>query len=146
MSEDGFDISELEDFEKQLLEARDDFPKVTEKFMRSEAGKLRNRMVKRAKTELKEDTGTYIKGFKKGKKVYEYGDVKFNVRAYNSAPYAYQIEHGHRIVGHRPDRIDTGKKSKAYHIVENAGLEFRTQFYKDVETILIKKIKEEVEK
>ena len=140
-----FDISELDVYAESMIEfASNNFPKVTERFMKSEATKLKNKAKRSAKGKLKsQPTGNYVKGFKAGKKVYEYGDVKYNVRVYNSAPHAHLIEYGHNLV-------TPGGTIKGFvpgrHILENSVIAYQESFSQNIENRLIEKIKEELEK
>ena len=127
----GFDVRELNEYSLKLLKlAEKTMPKECNKFMKNEASKLNSKAKNKARKEVKKKTGNYMKGFKKGKKVYEYGDTKYNIRVYNSAPHAHLIEYGHEIVGH-----ETGKEKSGYvkgkFVLENASREFEGQFEKD---------------
>lgn len=130
--EDGFKVDELDQFTLKLIKLADKtMPKEINKFMKNEANKLNSRAKKKARKEVKKDTGNYMKGFKKGKKVYEYGDTKYNIRVYNSAPHAHLIEYGHEIVGHKPNKKQSGYV-KGKFILENASKEFEKDFVKDI--------------
>ena len=144
----GFDISALDEYAESMLDyATKEFPKVTERFMKSEATKLKNKAKRKAKSSLKsQPTGNYVDGFKAGKKVYEYGDTKYNIRVYNGAPHAHLIEYGHRMVGHKPNKTFNGLYVRGYHPIENANIEFQPTFYKDVETDLVGMVEEELGK
>lgn len=127
----GFDIKELDEYSIKLLKlAEKTMPKECNKFMKIEANKLNSKAKKKARQTVKKDTGNYMKGFKKGKRVYEYGDTKYNIRVYNGAPHAHLIEYGHEIVGHKPDKKQSGYV-KGKFILENASKEFEGDFAKD---------------
>lgn len=145
---DGFDVSQLTDFGQQILEvATQDMPKVTEKFMRSEANKLKNKAKRDAKKVLKshkaEKGKGYLERMKAGKKVYDSGDAKYNILVYNSAPHAHLIEEGHNMVTHDGKKVGfvPGK-----HILENAAIGFEKQFLKHIENNLAKDVIKEMEK
>jgi hypothetical protein len=127
----GFDIKELDEYSIKLLKlAEKTMPKECNKFMKIEANKLNSKAKNKARKEIKKKTGNYMKGFKRGKKIYEYGDVKYNIRVYNNAPHAHLIEYGHEIVGHKPDKKQSGYV-KGKFILENASKEFENDFAKD---------------
>lgn len=145
---DGFDVSQLTDFGQQILEvATRDMPEVTEKFMRSEANKLKNKAKRDAKKVLKshkaEKGKGYLERMKAGKKVYDSGDAKYNVLVYNSASHAHLIEEGHNMVTHDRKKVGfvPGK-----HILENAAISFEKQFLKHIENNLAKAVIKEMEK
>ena len=148
MNGHGFDVSQLTDFGQEILEvATKDMPKLTERFMKSEAQRLRNKAKKKARTELKshkaKEGKSYIERMKAGKKVYAYGDAKYNVMVYNTAPHAHLIEDGHKMVTHKGEIIGfvPGK-----HILENSTIAFEETFLKDIETKLASKVIKEMEK
>ncbi len=142
MAESGFDVRELDEYTLKLIKlAEKTMPKECNKFMKQEGSKLNSKAKKKARKEVKKKTGNYMKGFKKGKKVYEYGDTKYNIRVYNNAPHAHLIEYGHNIVGHKPDEKQSGY-AKGKFVLENASKEFEKDFVKDtydlVDTLLDK--------
>lgn len=144
MSRNGLDVSELTDFGQEIVEiATKEMPKVTQSFLRSEATKLKNRAVRKAKKETKTHTGNYINGFKSGKKVYPHGEYRYNIMVQNSAPHAHLIEHGHDMVNRAGQKVGTvpGK-----HILENSAIEFENVFSKDIETKLASKVIKEMER
>lgn len=108
--ESGFDISELTEFAQQMVYmAKQQFPEETKKFMKTEARKLRLKMSKRARGEVKRKTGNYPKGFKAGRKVYEYDGDDYNILVYNSAPHAHLLEHGHILTTHGTEEKPLGR-------------------------------------
>lgn len=152
-----FNADELEDLQDTLAECVDMFPKVTVKFMKSQAVKAKNLGIKIAKRELNTrgkaldrngrktyQKGSYLKGMKNGKIVYEWNDAEYNIRVYNSAPHAHLIEYGHRIVTH--DGRDTGKRTRGFNILEKTGAEYSGKFEQEVETVLASKLIEELYK
>lgn len=138
-----FDVSELTDYGKQILEtATKEMPKIAKSFLKGEANHLKNKAKKKARTELKEKTGNYIEGFNTGK-VYPYGDTEYNIQVKNTARHAHLIEEGHDMVTHDGRKVGfvPGK-----HILENTAIEFEETFARDIENKLAKKVIKELEK
>ena len=143
MSKSVLDITELSDFGQEILKtATTEMPKIAKSFLKGEANQLRNKAKKKARKELKEKTGNYIKGFTTGK-VYPYGDTEYNIQVKNTAPHAHLIEEGHDMVTHDGRKVGfvPGK-----HILENSAIEFESTFAKDIENKLAKKVIKELEK
>lgn len=143
MSKSVLDITELSDFGQEILKtATTEMPKIAKSFLKGEANQLRNKAKKKARKELKEKTGYYIKGFTTGK-VYPYGDTEYNIQVKNTAPHAHLIEEGHDMVTHDGRKVGfvPGK-----HILENSAIEFEETFAKDIENKLAKKVIKELEK
>lgn len=136
--ENGFDVDHLDEFTLKLLKlAKKTMPKECNKFMKVEASKLNSKTKKKAKKEVKKNTGNYLKGFKRGKKVYDYEDVKYNIRVYNSSPHAHLIEYGHEVVkgGKHSNKGNKGGKKvgfvKGKYILDKSSREFENEFGKD---------------
>lgn len=111
-------------------------------FMRKEAQKERRRMISAAKRKVKKLTGNYLKGFKSGKKVYQWIDADYTVRVYNDAPHAHLIENGHRLIlGGKFIKWVPGK-----HVMEDAHQQFESEYAEDVEDDLADFICKELEK
>lgn len=143
MSKSVLDITELSDFGQEILKtATTEMPKIAKSFLKGEANQLRNKAKKKARKELKEKTGNYIKGFTTGK-VYPYGDTEYNIQVKNTAPHAHLIEEGHDMVTHDGRKVGfvPGK-----HILENSAIEFESTFAKDIENKLAQKVIKELEK
>ena len=143
MSKSVLDITELSDFGQEILKtATTEMPKIAKSFLKGEANQLRNKAKKKARKELKEKTGNYIKGFTTGK-VYPYGDTEYNIQVKNTAPHAQLIEEGHDMVTHDGRKVGfvPGK-----HILENSAIELEETFAKDIENKLAKKVIKELEK
>lgn len=142
-----FDTTELDEFTKDLFSlAREKLPREALKFMRQEQGKLRTRTRKKAKSKVHKKTGNLFRNIERSKaynnddgdtigKVYIRGGKK-------GAPHAHLIEEGHRIVGHLPDKKDTGERANAYKIMEEARNEFEPVFTKDCEEFVDKMLRE----
>lgn len=141
--EDSFDTHELDDFAKDLLDlAQDKLPKESKKYLKKEANKLKTKMKKKAKEVGIPDKGNtnFYNKFKAGK-VYNY-QGEMSVRAYNSSPVAHLLENGHKMIGHKPDKKDTGKFVKGYAYTEKAYQDFKNPYYSDTEDWIDKMLKE----
>lgn len=129
----GFDITELFDFETELLNLADDTPKEAKKMLRKEGTKLKNKTVKNAKSKVKVKTGAYVKGIKRGK-VYKYrGNDALSVRVYGASPHAHLIEHGHRQV--TADGKEVGFV-EGKHVFEDTAKDFEKEYYDDIDQFL----------
>lgn len=133
MASDGFDIQELDNYTRNLLNlAEKKMPKESRKFLIKEAAKLRVKTRAKANSTIRKKTGNYMKGFKRGK-VYKYQGKELAVRVYNSSPHAHLIEHGHRQYNSRG--AETGF-TPGKHILEEATKEFQNTFYDDCENFI----------
>lgn len=133
---DGFDITELDDFEKRLLRlANEKMPKESKKFLRNEGTKLRKLTLKKAKSKIKKKTGNLFKGIKRGK-VYTFkGNGGLSIRVYGGKP-AYHIhllEYGHRKI--TKDGKEIGFV-QGEHFFEEAAKEFERVHYTDMQKFL----------
>ncbi|MGL6063761.1 MAG: HK97 gp10 family phage protein [Fusobacteriaceae bacterium] len=123
----------LENLSKQLLNMAMEINKGKEakNFLKKESNKLKAKTLSRAKSEVKNKTGIYLKSIKSGKP-YEYeGDLA--VRTYSTAPHAHLIEYGH-IVKSR-DGKEHGFK-KGHYIFENSAKDFEKTFEDDIENFI----------
>ncbi|GIP17767.1 hypothetical protein J40TS1_34090 [Paenibacillus montaniterrae] len=126
-----FDLRELDDFAKDMLEfAERTVPRETRRFLMREGNKLKNLTIKRAKLEVKQYTGNYIKGIKRGKVYIFAGDQ--SIRVYNSAPHAHLIEDGHRIIRNGKE-VGFARGKKVFQQTEK---EFEAQYVKDAEQFI----------
>ncbi len=142
-----FDTTELDDFTKDLLSlARQKMPQEALKFMRTEQGKLRTRTRQKARSKVHKKTGNLFKNIDRSKAYNNDGGEtlgKVYIRGgKGGAPHAPLIEDSHRIVGHAPGKKDTGKKSKAFKIMEEARKEFEPVFTQDCEDFVDRMLKE----
>jgi hypothetical protein len=133
---DGFDISELTSFEKNLLKlAHKTMPKESKKFLKEEGKKLRKLTLGIAKQRVKKDKGNLFKGIKSGK-VYTFkGNGGLSIRVYGGKP-AYHIhllEYGHKLVS--KDGKELGFV-KGEHFFEDAAKEFPATHYNDLQKFL----------
>lgn len=128
---DGFDIKELEYYEKKLISlASKKMPRECKKFMRAEGRQLKRFTLRNAKATVKKKSGRYFKSIKSGK-VYKYsGNGAWAVRVYSYDPKAHLLENGHRIVT-RGKKIEKGF-AKGHKIFEKSRQEFQETFYNDV--------------
>ena len=136
MASKVFDVSELEDFARQMGKNADKFRKQQKPFLRKEGNKLKTKTVRGAKV-LGKKTGNYLKSIKRGK-VYEYDGAQA-VRVYSTAPHAHLIEDGHRMVSH--DGRELGFVP-GMHIFEVSGKDFQPEFLADIDEMLDEVVKE----
>lgn len=145
MAVDGFDITELEEFNSQLVHlGMVQFPKETKTFLRKEATKV-NRMARKSyKSETKKHTGNLLSGLTRGKP-YIYNGDEYQIRAKNTAPHAHLIEYGHRLTKMPVTNsagellyIDTRseKRVEGKHVMGKAYNEFKPIFPNDVEVYI----------
>ena len=138
------DISELNEYAEGMIEfGVNEMPNVAKKFMRKEATKLRKKAADKTKAVVGKKTGNLYKRIKKGKTVYAWGDAQYNIRVYNGAPHAHLIEYGHNMVTHDGKLVGfvPGK-----HILENSALAYQPNFQKNIESKLIEKVEEALDK
>ena len=126
MSDDGFDISSLTNFEKDLMKfANDTMPKESKKFLRDTGTKLKTATLSNAKSKVKKCSGDYFKSIKRGK-VYKYNSDELAIRCYSNDPKAHLLENGHRQT--TKDGVEIGWVD-GYHIFEQAEKEFEGTYY-----------------
>ena len=138
------DISELNEYAEGMIEfGVNEMPNVAKKFMRKEATKLRKKAADKTKAVVGKKTGNLYKRIKKGKTVYAWGDAQYNIRVYNGAPHAHLIEYGHNMVTPSGQTVGfvPGK-----HILENSALAYQPNFQKNIESKLIEKVEEALDK
>jgi hypothetical protein len=130
---DGFDITELTNYEKKMIMlANEKMPKESKKFLKTEGGKLRKLTLQKAKQSVKKGQGNLFKGIKVGK-VYIYkGNGGQSIRVYGGKPayHMHLLEHGHRQVTEDGKEIGFVKGS---HFFEAAAKEFEEQYHSDVQ-------------
>lgn len=135
MASKVFDASELDDYAGALMRLAKDFPKTEKQFMRKEGQKLKNKVVRQAKT-VGVKTGKYKQSIKRGK-VYRYqGDV-MAIRVYSAAHHAHLIEDGHKIVTHSGTEVGF---APGQHVFELAGKAFEPQYNADIDAMLDKEV------
>lgn len=134
---DGFDFSELTDFEEELLDLAKEFEngKEAKKFLRKSGTKLKNRTIKVAKARVKKKTGNLFKGITRGKPYKYHVDDSMAVRVYPARPanHAHLLNDGHRIVD------KNGKEhgfAKGYHFFEGGADMYEEEYYKDTEDFI----------
>ena len=151
---DGFDVTELTKFEKQLLDvAQVKMPKEIRKFMRDEGNLLKKKTKAEANQLVKKGTGdeppSYHKSIKRGK-VYVYkGNGGMAVRVISSDPKAHLLEYGHRQVVN-PGKGSGGGKGvipgkgigkevgfvPGLHVFEKAAKGFDSEFKEDAQQFI----------
>lgn len=106
--------------------------KEVKKFLKKEAKQLKKKTVDTAKTRVRKQTGSYLKGIKDGK-LYEF-EGSYACRVYSGVPHAHLIEEGHRIV--------KGKKGgelgrvRGKFIFRDTAVAFTKEFEKDSEEMI----------
>ncbi|MEG3040894.1 MAG: HK97 gp10 family phage protein [Clostridium sp.] len=132
---DGFDISELTDFEEKLMKlANDKMPKESKKFLKKEGKSLlQETQAEAIFSGIKHKDHKYYNSIKQGK-VYKYrGSGAFAIRVYSSAPHAHLIEDGHRMVTH--DGKEVGFV-KGFRVFDNAEKSFTSKYYNDCQKFI----------
>lgn len=142
--EDGFDLSELSDFSRHLLDlAQDRFPAETKQFLRKQGSELN----KQTKTLAKERVGKkgkgsgdkpadkrYLAGFKRGKAYKHEASNSFAIRVYNTRPHAHLIEYGHVMLDHDQKPVQHGERFvKGKFVLRDASQAFAAQFEANLE-------------
>ena len=95
MARDGIDLSELMDFADRLDGSGQSMEKRERKFLQQQGNKLRRKTKAQARLSgIKQHTGNYMKGIKRGK-VWKKSDGAQAVRVYSNAPHAHLVEDGH---------------------------------------------------
>jgi len=132
----GFDIRELTQFQKELLDlATKKMPKESKQFLRKEGTKLKKLTLKTAKSKVKKKKGNLFKGIKRGK-VYTYkGNGALSIRVFGGKPayHAGILNDGHRQV------TKSGKEVgfvEGKHFFEDAAREFEETYYNDTQEFI----------
>ena len=132
MRDAEFDLSDLDDLTIDLLDvANRKLPVESKRFIRNEQGKLKTRVKRKTKSKTNRKTGKLYDSVDRSK-TYQVDGITTG-KVYNKARHAHLIEEPHRIVGHLPEKKDTGKKSRAFKIMEESQKEFKPKFESDVE-------------
>jgi len=133
----GFDFSELTDFEEELLSLAQELDKGkhAKVFLRKSGNKLRKATLKDAKAKVKKDTGNLFKGIARGKPYKYRVDNSMAVRVYAGRPanHAHLLNDGHRIVD------KNGKEhgfAKGLHFFESGADMYEGEYYKDTQDFL----------
>lgn len=134
---DGFDFSELTNFEEDLLDLAKDLDKGkhAKKFLRNSGNKLKRRTVNIAKSKVNKKTGNLIKGIKRGKPYKYYVDGSMAVRVYAGSPafHAHLLNNGHRIVD------KNGKEhgfAKGHHFFEGGATVYEKEYHEDTQKFI----------
>ncbi len=141
MADVEFDIDELEEYTKQLVNiASKKLPKETKKFLRKEGSKLQRKTKQRAKRDIEKSSGdkkSYVNSIKRGKP-YKYIGDEDAVRVFSMAPHAHLIELGHvKVVGGKRGKggCEVGYVRGKY-IFRKTAEEFEKTFYDDTEKFI----------
>lgn len=134
-------IEGLTDFQEDLLRTAYETPKATASIMRKVGNKAKKKVSKRARRDVKKDTGNYHKKWKRGK-VFEGENGEMVVRVINSSPHAHLIEDGHVIKNEKGGPslgFVPGKKvlERGMQEFESSG-EFSTTAAKELDNLLRK--------
>lgn len=138
---DGFDISELDSFVKDITETINDYmPKESKKFIKKEATSLNkvNKQVYKSKGIGIDQDDTpadkkIINRFKAGK-AYKFNGT-WSSRAYNSSPHAHLVNDGFI---HTPHKGQAGEEKfiPGYHFMEDAEKQFEAKYFEDCGTFV----------
>lgn len=130
--EAGFDVSELNDLTKELIDlAEKQYPKEAKAFLRQEAGDTRNLLKSNTTLTTNRKTGNLLKGIDRGAPHTYQGDHQ--IRVYNKAPHAHLLEHGHRLV---IKKTDTGKRTEGKFMAAFTTRRMKQQMAEDVEKFI----------
>lgn len=130
----GFEFDDsIDDFVSTVRLISNNYPKEIKKFMRSEGSKLKRLTIKTAKSSVKEKTGNYFKGIKRGKYYRHAATGADSIRVYVGAPanHGHLIEQGHEMVSH--SGVSTGIYVHGYHVFKKAEDEFKSTYESDSE-------------
>ena len=142
--EDGFDLSELSDFSRHLLDlAQDRFPAETKQFLRKQGSELNKQTKALAKERVgKKGKGSgdkaadkrYLSGFKRGKAYKHEASNSFAIRVYNTRQHAHLIEYGHVMLDHDQKPVQHGERFvKGKFVLRDASQAFISQFEESLE-------------
>ena len=132
----GWDFSELDDFDKELLSLAQDFErgKHAKRFLRKSGTKLKKKTLKLAKLRVKKKTGNLFKGIKRGKPYKYYVDGRMAVRVYGASPHTHLLNNGHRVVA--PYTKEEKGFAKGHHFFEDAADDYEEEYYDDVQDFI----------
>lgn len=134
-----FDLEQLDDFFNRLNKVNDPYmQKRVKRFLTNEGNKLKKETISIAQTKVKERTGRYLKGIKRGR-VYKYKNETWAVRAYNSQPHAHLIENNKRIVTKGGVEKGIRKGTKVFATAEK---NFTEPYIKDADKFIDRILKE----
>lgn len=133
MSKGDFDLTELDEFTKRMLDlAERKMPRETRKFLMAAGNKLRKETRATAQKSVKHRTRTYLKRIKRGR-VYKYQGDTLAVRVFSSAPHAHLIEYGHRMVTKSGDEVGF---VRGEFVFERSYRRFQSIFVQDCEDFI----------
>lgn len=128
-----FDVSQLDNFARNLGRCAEDFSRKKKQFLRKEGTKLRGKTAAKARARVGRQTGGYHASIKRGKPYRFRDNDTLAVRVYSASPHAHLIEDGHRIV--TPGGREVGF-APGLHVFETAGKEFASQYQSDLDDLL----------
>ncbi len=128
----GFEIEGIDEFTNNLELIQKVFPDEVKKFMRAEGNKLK-KVTKGKASIVNKKTGNLLEGVKRGK-FYKF-DGKGAIRVYAGSParHGHWLEYGHRMVGHLPDKKDSGLYVRGFRIFRSAASSFEGTYQQDCE-------------
>lgn len=132
MNADGFDWSELEQLNRDMLSVVNDrYPKEAKELLRKISAKGKKYVRQETRSRTKKKTGNLLEGIDRSRPHQFQGD--WQVRVYNTAPHAWLVEHGHRLVawGRETDREVPGK----YPVTE-ARKRIAAEFFDDADAFI----------
>jgi HK97 gp10 family phage protein len=119
---------DCDDFCNGLDLVKKAYPKRVEKFMLKEGARLKSRIKKNARQRVKQKTGNYIEGIRRGKHYVYRMNGKDSVRVYNAAPHAHLVEDGHTQQTEHGEIFVEGK-----HVFRDSEKEFEPVFEADAD-------------
>lgn len=146
----SFDYSQLEKFDKQLLDiAKNQYPKLC----KTQVRQATNKGVKVLKTTFKslrskeksKNKKKYVTTFKASKRAWQVGS-DWNCRLYNSNSLGHIIEGEHVHTGHKQKKVRTNKTVKGFHTYEKAEKKVEEEFYKHIRDKMVPKIQQAIKK
>lgn len=115
----------LTEFQKAIISTSKNLDKSMREAIRVEGNKATAYVRKKAKKEVKEKTGNYQKGFKRGK-IFVGVDGAITARVINSSPHAHLIEDGHEMVSKTGEKL--GRFVHGKQILKKGIAEFEQTF------------------
>ena len=96
----GLDYSQLDEFDKQIINlSKDKYPREVKNFMQRAGNNLKKEIKAEYQAETNKKTGNLIRGISRGR-AYIYNGNEYQVRVKNKAPHAHLIEYGHKLFFH----------------------------------------------
>lgn len=130
----GFEFDgSIDDFVSTVRAIRNVYPKEVKKFMQSEGNKLKRLTLKTAKSSVKQKTGNYFEGIKRGKYYRHAASGADSIRVYIGPPanHGHLLEQGHEMVTHSGK--STGRYVHGFYIFKKAEDTFKSTYDNDCE-------------